>query len=226
MGDAAGKLAHRLQLLRLPQCFLRQRQLNRTFFDTLLQRLVQLVDVRFGAVGFSDVVPLKENASDLARLVADRLVDEVQDDVAAWLVGCVAQCYCKALGDETLACRVYAVQHFIQALAFNFRKDLPDRAAKGVSPSHKLNICVVYELKNVFGTSQYGNEARRLLEKLLLTFGLVFEPALGQHRVGRFRSGAENASHYTILIAHGRIGESEPAVFGIAIALEHKVKVL
>lgn len=101
--------------------------------------LLAFTQCHLSAVGLRDVVPLEEDTGDAARFVADRLVDEVQYYVAAWQVRRVAQRHRKAFGNETLARRIDAVQHFEQALAFNFRENVTRRASEVIALSGKAS---------------------------------------------------------------------------------------
>ncbi|MND60961.1 hypothetical protein D3C80_522040 [compost metagenome] len=107
---------------------------------------------------------LDEDAHDLAGVVADRLVDEVEIAGRQRAVGRLLQLHGALPPMKGLSGRQHLVQEVIIALARQLRQGLTDGFPHHVAMADQLAIGAVVQLDHVLGTVQHCDEARRLHE--------------------------------------------------------------
>lgn len=117
-------------------------------------------------VGLADIVALHEDAADLAGVVQDRLVDEVDVVLHRRTVGLRPQLHRHGAADEGLAGGVHAVEQFEEALALQFGQRVPHRLAEDVAVADQRVVGLVGQFEHVLRAPAHGHEARRLLHQV------------------------------------------------------------
>nr|WP_253261893.1 hypothetical protein [Ramlibacter montanisoli] len=90
----------------------------------------------------------------------------------------------------------------------------------------KIQVGGIHHLVHVLRAGADAEEARRLLEQRLQPFLFGALVALRQHGRRGFRAGAIEACRAAGLVDHRRIGEGEPGVLFLALALHAQRQVL
>ncbi len=175
-----------------------------------------------GPLGLGDVEAFAEDAADLAGVVEHRGVDEVQQPFAHLSGLRIFQAGGHVMGDGPLAGGVGPVEHFEEALALQFGEGFPDRLAYELSGAEQRPVGLVDELEHMVRAGEGADEARRLRKQALLALLLLGCPSRRQDPVGGLHHRAEHAGHSAGLIAHRRIGESEPGLLLVAAPLQHQ----
>ncbi len=179
-----------------------------------------------GAMRLGDVEAFAEDAADVAGVVQDGRVDEVQEALADQPGGPIFQPRRHLVGHLALARGVGVVEHLVEALALELREDLAHRLADEVARAEQSAVGLVHELIDVVRSGQGADEAGGLLEQSLLPLLLLRLAAGGEHALGGLRHSAEHPRDLAGFVAHGGIGEGEPGLLVIAAAVHQQRQVL
>src|SRR4051794_6112253 len=130
------------------------------------------------------------------------------------------------LRDVTFAGRINAIQQINKPLAGNLRHGLPYCLTEKVPIAGKANISIIDELKDVLGSAQNRNKARRALELSALSFSILSLAALRHDAGCCLDTCTEKALDRTVGASRWRVSELEVGLFDLALSVEAERKVL
>jgi len=121
---------------------------------------------------FGPVEALNEDTRYLSGGVPDRIVGKVDEGLCRLTLRLRPDHHPDALAGKAAAFAVDLIQHFEETLPFDFRDGGANRAADGVAPTDETGIAVIDEGKDVIGSLQHRDHARRLAEQAAEFLGL------------------------------------------------------
>ena len=135
---------------------------------------------RFVALLLGYILPLHEDAGDVALVLDDRLQHEVQDRLFRFPVRLALEKQRHALADVGSTRAVDLVQQVDQPLVDNFGQALANRLAQQLAMPGHLSVSIVDQFVDVIRPAQETDESRRLSEEApqLLALGLQ-QPGAG-----------------------------------------------
>ncbi len=147
----------------------RSRQPERLFVEGELRLALDL---------FGDVVALGEDAGDLAIVVEDRLIDEIQ--IAAFQRLARLSLKVDGSGGRNVGSsgRVGLIEQLKKALAFHLREDLANWTSNYVAPPAQAKVTLVAKLEDVLGPPHHRHETWSLFEQPLELVALASKLAV------------------------------------------------
>ncbi len=171
-----------------------------------------------GALGH--VGAFDEDAGDLAGLVHQRLINEIE--IARRFGPAIGPVWRKrgakrAIGHARIE---HLVEQVAIALGDGFRQGFGQGHAGDVAAADQLAIARIGHQVAMLWPIKQGHEGRRLFEQLAEAFGIGALGALGLHLRRRFDHGIDDAEHGARFVAHRGIAEGEIGFFGLAVAID------